>query len=121
VGLAQLRPGVAQRARAIRVVPALIGHSMGCFVIQKYLEERHAPLRSSWHPPRRRGYNERCLRMVRRHPWIFVRASTFGNSADIFNTPPWPVNTCSAHTPEPIVKSCAARMEPESAERDWIR
>ena len=60
--------------------------------------------------------------MVCRHPWIVLRANTFGSSADLFNTPSLAREYLfCAHTPEPIVKSCAARMEPESAERDWIR
>jgi hypothetical protein len=56
------------------------------------------------------------LRMIRRHPWIFLRTSTFGNSAGMLNTPELAREYLfCAHTPEPIVKSCAAHMEGESA------
>ena len=96
--------------------PVLIGHSMGCFVVQKCLEERHAPAAVLMAPATPQRLRRTVLRMFRRHPWIFVRASTFGNSADIFNTPALAREFLfCAHTPEPIVKSCAARMEPESA------
>ena len=96
--------------------PVLIGHSMGCFVVQKYLEKHHAPAAVLIAPATPQGLRRTVLRMFRRHPWIFVRASTFGNAADIFNTPALAREFLfCARTPEPIIKSCAARMEPESA------
>ena len=45
-----------------------------------------------------------------------MRASTFGCSADLVNTPALAREFLfCAHTPETIVEFCAARMEPESA------
>jgi pimeloyl-ACP methyl ester carboxylesterase len=96
--------------------PVLIGHSMGCFVVQKYLEKHHAPVAVLMAPTTPQGVRRITLRMLRRHPWIVLRANTFGSSADLFNTPALAREYLfCAHTPEPIVKSCAARMEPESA------
>ena len=96
--------------------PVLIGHSMGCFVVQKYLEAHHAPAAVLMAPATPQGLRRTVMRMFRRHPWIFLRSSTFGNAADIFNTPALAREYLfCAHTPEPIVKSCAACMEPESA------
>jgi pimeloyl-ACP methyl ester carboxylesterase len=97
--------------------PVLIGHSMGCFVVQKYLVEKHrVPAAVLMAPATPQGLRRTVLRMFRRHPWIFVRASTFGDSADVFNTPALAREYLfCTHTPEPIVKSCAARIEPESA------
>lgn len=96
--------------------PVLIGHSMGCFVVQKYLEKHHAPVAVLIASTTPQGVRRITLRMVRRHPWIVLRANTFGSSADLFNTPALAREYLfCAHTPEPIVKSCAARMEPESA------
>ena len=46
--------------------PVLIGHSMGCFVVQKYLEKRHAPaavLMASM-PSRAAGGRPYHLRMI---------------------------------------------------------
>ncbi len=96
--------------------PVLIGHSMGCFVVQKYLEKYEAPAAVLLAPFTAPGLRRITIRMFRRHPWIFMRASIFGNSADMVNTPA----LCReflfcAHTPEPIVKSCAAHLGPESA------
>jgi pimeloyl-ACP methyl ester carboxylesterase len=96
--------------------PALIGHSLGCFVVQSYLEKHDAPAAVVLAPATPRGMRRSAMDMFRRHPWIFMRASTFGNSADLVSTP----TLCReflfcAHTPESIVSSCAARMGPESA------
>ena len=42
--------------------------------------------------------------------------NTIGSSADLFNTPAFArEHLFCAHTPEPIVTSCAARIQPESA------
>jgi pimeloyl-ACP methyl ester carboxylesterase len=40
--------------------PVLIGHSMGCFVVQKYLEKHRAAAAVLIAPLRRRGYDEPC-------------------------------------------------------------
>jgi len=95
--------------------PVLIGHSMGCLVVHKYLETYPAPAAVLMAPSTSRGARRTAIHMFRRHPWIFLRSSTFGNSANLVNTPA----LCReflfyADTPEPIVKSCAARMRPES-------
>ena len=51
-----------------------------------------------------------------RHPWLVLRTNTFGNPADLFNTPALAREFLfSADTPESIVASCAARLEPENA------
>jgi pimeloyl-ACP methyl ester carboxylesterase len=95
--------------------PVPIGHSMGCLVVQKYLEKYRAPAAVLMAPATPKGVRRSVLRMFRRHPWIFVRAATFGNSADLVSTPALAREFLfCADTPEPIVKFCADRMEPES-------
>lgn len=95
--------------------PVLIGHSTGGFVVQKYLENRRAPagvlLAST--PPR--GILGASMRVWLRHPWTAMRANTFGQSHEIFNTPKLAREFlfCS-HTPEPIVEAGAMRVEPDS-------
>jgi pimeloyl-ACP methyl ester carboxylesterase len=96
--------------------PVLIGHSMGCNVVQKYLEKHPAPAAVLMAPSTPRGIRRITLHMVRRHPRIVLRANTSGSTADLFNTPALAREYLfCAHTPESIVNSCAARMEPESA------
>ncbi|MDT5350144.1 MAG: hypothetical protein QOH91_3431 [Mycobacterium sp.] len=96
--------------------PVLIAHSMGCLVIQKYLETHHAPAAVLLAPSTPRGLRRIVLRMFARHPRIFMRSSTFGDSAGLVSTPALAREFLfCAHTPEPTVESCAARMGPESA------
>lgn len=69
------------------VEPVLIGHSMGGFVVQKYLERdvaSAAVLLASASVFGSRGF---ALRLMRRHPWLVLRSSITGNSAFGFNTP----------------------------------
>lgn len=79
--------------------PALIGHSLGCFVVQSYLEKHDAPAAVLLEPATPRGMRRSAMHMFRRNPWIFVRASTFGNSADLVSTPALCRASCSAPTP----------------------
>jgi pimeloyl-ACP methyl ester carboxylesterase len=97
--------------------PVLIGHSMGGFIVQMYLEDRNAPaavLLASMpsHAARRLGV---ALRAMRRHPLVALRANTVGSTADLVNTPRLARDHFfSTHTPESIVESCAARVQAES-------
>ena len=96
--------------------PVLIGHSMGCFVVQKYLETYGVRAAVLMAPATPQGVRLSVMRMFRRHPWLFLRATTSGKSADLVNTSAMAREYLfCARTPEPIVKSCAARMENESA------
>jgi pimeloyl-ACP methyl ester carboxylesterase len=95
--------------------PVLIGHSTGGFVVQKYLEDRSAPagvlLAST--PPQ--GILRASMRVWLHHPWTAIRANTFGQSHEIFNTPRLAREFLfCAHTPEPVVESCAGRVQPDS-------
>lgn len=95
--------------------PVLIGHSMGGFMVQKYLENHRAPaavLMASIPP---QGAMRATLRLIRRHPATALRAFTVGSTVDFVNT------TCLAReslfcakTPESIIESCVARLQPES-------
>jgi pimeloyl-ACP methyl ester carboxylesterase len=70
-----------------------------------------------------RGLRRWAFRTIRRHPWISLRANTFGNPADLFNTLALAREFgFSARTPDAIVKTCATRLEPEStrAARDTV-
>lgn len=95
--------------------PVLIGHSMGCWVVLKYLEMHGAPAGVLMAPGTPQGLRRWAFRTIRRHPWIVLRTNTFGNPADLFNTPALAREFLfSARTPDSIVRSCVARLEPES-------
>lgn len=53
--------------------PVLIGHSMGSFIIQKYLEDHSAPAAVLLTPPPPTGLRAASLRIARRHPLAFAR------------------------------------------------
>lgn len=95
--------------------PVLIGHSMGCWVILKYLEVQAASAAVLLAPGTPRGLRRWAFRVLRRHPWLFLRTNTFGNPADLFKTPALIREYLfSSRTPESIVSSCVGRLEPES-------
>ncbi len=62
-----------------------------------------------------RGLRRWALRTGRHHPWLLLRSNTFGNPADLFSTPALAREFLfSAHTPEFVITSFSARLEPES-------
>lgn len=69
------------------VAPVLIGHSLGGFVIQKYLESHraHAGVLLASAPPH--GLFRLMMRAARRNPWLMIKATVTGNSVQMINTP----------------------------------
>jgi len=55
--------------------PILIGHSMGGFVIQKYLEHHSSPAAVLLFSPSPAGLLPTALRFARRHPLIFAKVN----------------------------------------------
>jgi pimeloyl-ACP methyl ester carboxylesterase len=93
--------------------PVLIGHSLGGWTIQKYLERHDAPgavLMASIPP---KGVLPCAMRVWRRHPWISMRANTFGDNKEVFTRLPREALFCS-HTPESVVAATAKRCQNES-------
>src|SRR6185312_7607566 len=67
--------------------PVVIGHSLGGFIAQKYLESNDAPagvLMASAPPQGSRGFT---LRLMRRYPWLVTRGMFTGDARHGFNTP----------------------------------
>ena len=96
--------------------PVVIGHSVGGFVVQKYLDSCAAPaavLIASVPPQGSFGF---ALRKFRRHPWLMTRAMITGMSLSTVNTPELARESFfSAHTPESEVVRYAAQLQEESA------
>jgi pimeloyl-ACP methyl ester carboxylesterase len=66
---------VADTVQKLPSPPILIGHSMGGFIIQKYLEDHDAPaavLLSSASPA---GLLLTAIRTARRQPWVFAKVN----------------------------------------------
>jgi len=78
---------LAEAAGRLPSPPVLIGHSMGGFIIQKYLEDRTAPaavLLSSASPA---GLFPTALRVARRHPLTFAKVSLTLSLVPLLATP----------------------------------
>jgi len=78
---------VANAVRQLPSPPILIGHSMGGFIIQHYLEDHDVPaavLLSSASPA---GLLPTALRTARRQPWAFAKISLTMNLKPMLATP----------------------------------
>jgi len=73
----------AQLARS----PVLIGHSMGGFVIQKYLERHDAPGAVLLSSPPPSGMVRTMLRVARRRPWHVLRMTATHSLKSLIATP----------------------------------
>ena len=107
---------VTSVADSLPTPPVVIGHSMGGFIVQKYLESRSAPagvLMASMPP---QGYLASGLRWIKRHPWHFAKMTITGKSLPYVSTPELARERFfSAHTPDAVVLNYALRLQEESA------
>jgi pimeloyl-ACP methyl ester carboxylesterase len=66
---------VANTVEQLPSLPILIGHSMGGFIIQKYLEDHTAPAAVLLSSPSPAGLLPTAIRNARRHPLLFARVN----------------------------------------------
>lgn len=78
---------VASAVRQLPGPPILIGHSMGGFVIQKYLEDHDAPGAVLLSSPPPGGMLATTLRIARRRPLVFARVNLTLSLAPLVATP----------------------------------
>jgi pimeloyl-ACP methyl ester carboxylesterase len=97
--------------------PVVIGHSMGGFVVQNYLASHDAPAAVLVASVPSRGAIGAALRRLRQYPWKGARALLTGKTLRAFAHTPQLCRESffSAHTPEPQVLQCHARLQEESA------
>jgi pimeloyl-ACP methyl ester carboxylesterase len=97
--------------------PVVVGHSMGGFVVQKFLESHHAPAGVLLASAPHHGTIRTSLRLIARHPWAgLLKPVTVGNTRDAVGTSRLVRdNLFSAQTPEQIVLDCSTRLQRESA------
>ena len=101
--------------------PLLIAHSLGGFVVQRYLETRDAPaaVLVASVPPQ--GVLGLAMRIWSRHPWISMRSLPVGNLAGFIGTTPLVrEHLFSAHTPDDVVESCAASVQSEAVRASLV-
>ncbi|MFG1934253.1 alpha/beta hydrolase [Mycobacterium sp. NPDC048908] len=107
---------VSSAVEALPSRPILVGHSMGGFVVQKYLETHDAPaavLMASTPP---RGQVSSLMRSLRRHPW---RSTKFALTSDPWDLCGTPAGTrgffFGKDTPDGLIDAFTKRIRPDSA------
>lgn len=74
-------------ANSLPMRPVVIGHSLGGFVVQKYLEAHDAPAGVLVASMPTRGAGGFLLRGMKRHPWHAIRGTVTTRSLHGYNTP----------------------------------
>jgi pimeloyl-ACP methyl ester carboxylesterase len=107
---------ISSVADSLPTAPVVIGHSMGGFFVQKYLETHDAPaavLMASMPPQGNLGSS---LRWIRQHPWHCAKMAITGKSLPYISTPELARERFfSGQTPDSHVVDYAARLQEESA------
>jgi pimeloyl-ACP methyl ester carboxylesterase len=67
--------------------PILIGHSMGGFIVQKYLEDHDAPAAVLLSSPSPAGLLPTAIRTARRQPWAFAKVNLTLSLLPLIATP----------------------------------
>jgi pimeloyl-ACP methyl ester carboxylesterase len=106
---------VASVAGALPIRPVVIGHSMGGFIVQKYLEAHPAPaavlLASA--PPG--GMAATALRTALAHPWKTLRATVGRDMLAVVGSPRLSRQAFfTPSTPESLVAQYSSRLQQES-------
>ena len=78
---------VANTVQQLPSLPILIGHSMGGFIVQHYLEDHDAPAAVLLSSPSPAGLLPTAVRTARRQPWTFVRVSLTMSLLPMIATP----------------------------------
>ena len=78
---------VQNAARELPAPPILIGHSMGGFIVQKYLEEHDAAGCVLLSSPPPAGLLRTALKIARRHPWLFLKVNLTLSLLPVIATP----------------------------------
>jgi pimeloyl-ACP methyl ester carboxylesterase len=115
ISIADYVDDVATAAAGLPTPPVVIGHSMGGFVVQKYLEKHRAPAGVLLASIPSRGLFPFLLRWTKRQPWPMTRALLTGKSLQIFRSPEIVREKFfSERTPEAEVLRYAALLQEES-------
>jgi alpha-beta hydrolase superfamily lysophospholipase len=113
--LADYVADVAQVTGQLPSSPVVVGHSMGGMVVQKYLESHQAPAAALLASTPPKGVVPATLRVVRKHPLIFLKANLTLSMYPIIGTPSLTREAFfAADMPEEYVKTYFDRMQDDS-------
>jgi pimeloyl-ACP methyl ester carboxylesterase len=106
---------VEQIVRQIGQPPVLVGHSLGGYVVQKFLEKHSVPAAALLTPVPPRGALGATLRTFRRHPWAFLKANLQMRLWPIIASPALTRDALfSKSMPEEQVNAYFAKMQDEA-------
>lgn len=108
-------------AQQLPTPPVLVGHSMGGFVVQKYLERHNAPaaVLVASAPPR--GQLRSLMRSLRRHPYRSIRFALTGNPAHLYgSTTEARELFFGAKASDHLVNAVTTRLQPESTRAIFV-
>ena len=106
---------VADTVRRLPDPPVLIGHSMGGFILQKYLEDHDAPGAVLLSSPPPTGLLGTIVRIARRRPFVFARANLTFSLRPVIATPELAREAFfSADIPDDELRAAWSRMQDES-------
>jgi len=112
--VADLVSDISSVANGLPADPVVIGHSMGSFLVQKYLEKHSAPAGVLLASIPVSGATRPLLRIMGRHPWRAAGATLRGKSLRELNTPrAVRENFYSAAAPEADIARYAALLDAE--------
>jgi pimeloyl-ACP methyl ester carboxylesterase len=78
---------VANTVQQLPSLPILIGHSMGGFIVQHYLEDHDAPAAVLLSSPSPSGMLPTAIRTARRQPWVFAKVNLTMSLKPLLATP----------------------------------
>jgi pimeloyl-ACP methyl ester carboxylesterase len=78
---------VANVVQQLPSPPILIGHSMGGFIVQKYLEDHDVPAAVLLSSPSPAGLLPTAIRTARRQPWVFAKVNLTLSLQPLLATP----------------------------------
>jgi pimeloyl-ACP methyl ester carboxylesterase len=111
---------IAETVSRLPKLPILIGHSMGGYIIQKYLERHSAPGAVLLASTPVRGSVKMFLRLALRHPWQTAKCHLTWNPYALVETPSLVREALfSADMPEEILHQHFAKLQDESYLVGW--
>ena len=111
---------VAQEIEQLPAAPVLVGHSMGGFIILKYLERRTAPAAVLLAPAPARGSLRMFLRLALRHPWQMLKCHLTLKPYALIETPQLAREALfSDDIPEATLQRYFAQLQNESYRAGW--
>jgi alpha-beta hydrolase superfamily lysophospholipase len=106
---------VAQVVEGMEIPPILVGHSMGGYVVQKYLEKHRAPAAVLLASTPKKGILAFSMRFARKHPMPWLKFVVMLNPYQAVSTPELAKEMfLSPDVAEERVMECYTRLQNES-------